>query len=717
MLKKAGKILKAEGPEAAETFLQGKGSTQSLPDFKPPAKCLILAKSRPFEEWPISIASRKIQEKVYGMTREEFDDLCDPVPKSKNAHTVWLKRLGLQNLTYRNVQGLNKIIGQAINRYEGVIKKVENRNEKRRSRVAKHNESRKETGLPPEPCEPDEDAFGEDGHLLQPPGTNPSIYGYQGVSPFACISVADLPIEYHGYTRSPDDELRTFERVNRLDIPRGQPGYVPEYHRTQLNPSKNRRYRLWYSNANNRHSRNSREGREEARIAGALLVQLRIEDDWVLLDARGLLRNVRWRKLAPQDLTLNKLLKLFSGDPVIDTRRGLVTFSYKEAVVLVHSEKPVTTAKSVRTLTRVTQNGPVALVSVDLGQNRFMAAKISTVTQLEGKLFQHDVHRFFLDQPILTEYHKLRTDADRLEDSLRVQAISSLPSDLREEVLRVDSDTPECARQRLCTLLGITLTDIPWDNMLSHTTFLAEAALRVGKADLGEFDTEQHGKKVRLRRRDRDMLQRVRFRLSESTRTALNEALWDLKRSSDEYARLSLRKTELARRSVNWVVSEATQRTSLPVVVNVEDLNVRIFTGNGKREPGWANFFTRKKENRWFIQALHKAFCDLGPHRGVPVIEVSPQRTSITCTQCGHCNRDNRDGEHFLCLQCGYAAHADLDVATDNIEKVALVGKAMPKSEVCERFGDVQVTGTSRKKNTLKNEGSAKESDLIIRCK
>src|SRR5690606_37095246 len=56
ILTKAGKILKSHGEEAALTFLEGKGEVEPC-NARPPAKCEIVAISRPFAEWPISIVS------------------------------------------------------------------------------------------------------------------------------------------------------------------------------------------------------------------------------------------------------------------------------------------------------------------------------------------------------------------------------------------------------------------------------------------------------------------------------------------------------------------------------------------------------------------------------------------------------------------------------------------------------------------------------------
>jgi putative transposase len=56
---------------------------------------------------------------------------------------------------------------------------------------------------------------------------------------------------------------------------------------------------------------------------------------------------------------------------------------------------------------------------------------------------------------------------------------------------------------------------------------------------------------------------------------------------------------------------------------------------------------------------------------GVPVVYVNPAYTSQTCSRCGHCEQANRRSQaKFLCVSCGYSAHADLNAAV-NIRKAA----------------------------------------------
>lgn len=58
---------------------------------------------------------------------------------------------------------------------------------------------------------------------------------------------------------------------------------------------------------------------------------------------------------------------------------------------------------------------------------------------------------------------------------------------------------------------------------------------------------------------------------------------------------------------------------------------------------------------------------------GVRVIPVDPRNTSRTCICCGHIDKANRKSQAlFLCVDCGYSAHADT-VASINIRRRAIL--------------------------------------------
>ncbi|QFS46576.1 RNA-guided endonuclease InsQ/TnpB family protein [Nostoc sphaeroides] len=48
---------------------------------------------------------------------------------------------------------------------------------------------------------------------------------------------------------------------------------------------------------------------------------------------------------------------------------------------------------------------------------------------------------------------------------------------------------------------------------------------------------------------------------------------------------------------------------------------------------------------------------------GKVVIKINPKHSSQECRKCKHVDKSNRDGEKFICTQCGYHEHADIGAA------------------------------------------------------
>ncbi|MBE9131667.1 transposase [Tychonema sp. LEGE 07196] len=53
----------------------------------------------------------------------------------------------------------------------------------------------------------------------------------------------------------------------------------------------------------------------------------------------------------------------------------------------------------------------------------------------------------------------------------------------------------------------------------------------------------------------------------------------------------------------------------------------------------------------------------LAAKQGKVVIKVNPKYSSQECRNCGHKDKYNRDGEKFICTECGYHEHADIGAA------------------------------------------------------
>ena len=344
-----------------------------------------------------------------------------------------------------------------------------------------------------------------------------------------------------------------------------------------------------------------------------------------------------------------------------------------------------------------------------MGQTNPVAARFS---RLSSDLKPEHVSSSFLPDELKNEICRYREKSDLLEIEIKNKAIKMLSQEQQDEIKLVNDISSEELKNSVCKKYNIDNSKIPWDKMNGFTTFIADEFINNGGDKSLVYFTakDKKSKKEKLvKLSDKKIANSFKPKISKETREILNKITWDEKISSNEYKKLSKRKLEFARRATNYLINQAKKATRLNnVVLVVEDLNSKFFHGSGKREDGWDNFFIPKKENRWFIQALHKSLTDVSIHRGINVIEVRPERTSITCPKCGCCDKENRKGEDFKCIKCDSVYHADLEVATFNIEKVAITGESMPKPD-CERLGGEESIGIARKgKNKPKSISKSK---------
>jgi hypothetical protein len=725
----AGRMFKNGASEQEVVqYLQGKGS-ESLMDVKPPAKSPILAQSRPFDEWEMVRTSRLIQETIFGIPKRgsipkrdglsetQFNELVASLEVggkpmlNKQTRAIFYGLLGIKPPTF-HAMAQNILIDLAINIRKGVLKKVDNLNEKNRKKVKRIRDAGEQDVMVPAEVTAHDDR----GYLNHPPGVNPTIPGYQGV-------VIPFPEGFEGLPSgmTPVDwshVLVDYLPHDRLSIPKGSPGYIPEWQRPLLNRHKGRRHRSWYANSLNKPRKSRTEeakdrqnaGKRTAlieaeRLKGVLPVLMRFKEDWLIIDARGLLRNARYRGVLPEGSTLGNLIDLFSDSPRVDTRRGICTFLYRKG--RAYSTKPVKRKESKETLLKLTEKSTIALVSIDLGQTNPLTAKLSKVRQVDGCLVAEPVLRKLIDNASEDgkEIARYRVAHDLLRARILEDAIDLLGI-YKDEVVRARSDTPDLCKERVCRFLGLDSQAIDWDRMTPYTDFIAQAF--VAKGGDPKVVTIKPNGKPKMFRKDRSIknMKGIRLDISKEASSAYREAQWAIQRESPDFQRLAVWQSQLTKRIVNQLVAWAKKCTQCDtVVLAFEDLNIGMMHGSGKwANGGWNALFLHKQENRWFMQAFHKALTELSAHKGIPTIEVLPHRTSITCTQCGHCHPGNRDGERFKCLKCEFLANTDLEIATDNIERVALTGLPMPKGE---RSSAKRKPGGTRKTKKSKHSGNS----------
>lgn len=125
-------------------------------------------------------------------------------------------------------------------------------------------------------------------------------------------------------------------------------------------------------------------------------------------------------------------------------------------------------------------------------------------------------------------------------------------------------------------------------------------------------------------------------------------------------------------KDVNHCLSKAIVRTAQGTSrgIALEDLK-------GIRERSSAKRTVNKRQRRvlhsWAFGQLRACIAYKAALAGVPVAYVNPAYTSQACSRCGHCERANRTSQaKFLCVACGFSAHADLNAA-ENIRRAAVM--------------------------------------------
>jgi len=95
----------------------------------------------------------------------------------------------------------------------------------------------------------------------------------------------------------------------------------------------------------------------------------------------------------------------------------------------------------------------------------------------------------------------------------------------------------------------------------------------------------------------------------------------------------------------------------------------------------------------WAFRRLVEYVEYKAPANGVSVEQVEPNHTSQRCsrTDCGFTHEDNRDGEQFCCLKCGYEVNADYNAAKNVGIRYAWKQKHSLRSSPKSTSGDAQV--------------------------
>lgn len=719
----AAKIFK-RSPEEALAYIKKHLENPGPPitgNFSGPIECQLVSGPR-VEDRSLASLSKRIQEIVFSMTVDERASWKPNDCQSMSQHLDFYSRTGLRSSLNDkeaqwlsgHVQEMNAVFKNAFNTFDGVLTKVANRNKKREAKLDRRNSWLVKQGKKPVEFIPDV-ATTEEGRLKDPPAPNPTIFGCANIAPVLASILPD------GRPLDPKGVIPHVSRTERLDIPPGTPGYVPEWQRSEgikVSPITGRSF----------HCHGLRKGRVlKHRAKGSLLqedpgripILLQVGGDNFEVDGRGILDYLCYRAHLPvedprhlpnfkrKELTYEGLLNYVTTG--YQLRKNTCVFGFREQYKTVRKCKTIEFWKR-KTIDSYLSLGPVACIQADLGVNCPIAFGMSVVNRLpDGSLAEQNVPvpsnvREWVSS-VKVDVIRLQKAHDKIEQDLERDAIASLSDAEQAEIHAISQDQGEQCKDMICRTFGLDKDRIPWDN-LPTWTYLSDI--------IGDDSRVCHpsgDKKSNLA-----LSKEFRPKLSEETAKRKRLKVEELKRGSSAYRKLSISIDELAQKTINYIRRAALAQTGLTRICwAIEDLDVKgkFFDGKGKRSPGWEGFFTRKTEGRWvMIKAFHRNISSLSVHRGDLVIEVDPAGTSCKCPECGHWDADNRHGEEFRCVKCQHAAHTDWDVAPTNIGRAMVSGRRLPYCACRERLNGAN---PSRSPRTRKGPKSLVMSSCMVR--
>ena len=145
------------------------------------------------------------------------------------------------------------------------------------------------------------------------------------------------------------------------------------------------------------------------------------------------------------------------------------------------------------------------------------------------------------------------------------------------------------------------------------------------------------------------------------------------KKHSRRYRELYRGARKLSRKAArihdNWEREAAKELCTGVNMVAREDLKLRNMTASGVGTPSAPGSNAKKGLNRELnrarIGSLDRRIERRAVRTGTNTVVVHPGNTSITCSKCGHKDRESRKGPVFECTDCGYQTDADWNAAVN----------------------------------------------------
>lgn len=133
------------------------------------------------------------------------------------------------------------------------------------------------------------------------------------------------------------------------------------------------------------------------------------------------------------------------------------------------------------------------------------------------------------------------------------------------------------------------------------------------------------------------------------------------------------------RNDYQWKAAKKVVETADAVIQ--EDLNIKGMKSRCKPKKQKGRFLpngqsAKRGLNRSISDAswggLFSKIAWLAAKSGKPVLAVNPKYTSQECSACGHVSKSNRDGEKFVCEECGHIDHADTQASRTILRRACL---------------------------------------------
>ena len=114
-------------------------------------------------------------------------------------------------------------------------------------------------------------------------------------------------------------------------------------------------------------------------------------------------------------------------------------------------------------------------------------------------------------------------------------------------------------------------------------------------------------------------------------------------------------------------IVQNTPTGSTLVLENLSPIRETSKMGRGKQNKNVEN---KRRLHSWSFAQLYSFVEYKAEARGISMIKIDPRHTSQSCSRCGYQHRSNRRSQSlFLCRQCGYCLHADLNASYNIREK------------------------------------------------